>query len=409
MPVMFEVKVLGCEGEGSDGCDSGGEDDGEAVVSTQSTGSLMGIVKALCVVTFHHERGDEIEWYRGILSESERYKISHSSLPDQSHKFLQDYCYFRVDSLYCVSCFRQENAKLGTNQTQRSMVQKSVVAVCTKPVFGAVRLVLEPFTKAYFLMGNFSDRFVLEHFYSGINQRLNQLFAIPEELFFQGTETRKFVREFGRDSLILYKALWLKKRIAFYGIPASSVADRVLGFLSLIPNFLVSIFGSTYFSEKETQERKLFHFPDVVFHDTFWDPYLPIQGLDSLKHLRAFVIGSSNALVATSAVSLDVLVNLTTGEITWFEQNLEETCQLSMKDEQFIDWVVDAITHYELDETPTKDRSNEGSDEWVRETFKEWSKCFLSVLVDSTQVLPVSSLDLFNSDWVKKWQTTVLT
>jgi hypothetical protein len=38
-------------------------------------------------------------------------------------------------------------------QATRSMVQKSVVAIATKPLFGAIRSMLEPFTRAYFSTG----------------------------------------------------------------------------------------------------------------------------------------------------------------------------------------------------------------------------------------------------------------
>lgn len=76
-------------------------------------------------------------------------------------------------------------------EASRSFVQKAVVAVCRRPIYGAVHSILEYYSHAYFMMGLFSDRTILESFFKTINNRLGTITTQNREiLLFQG---RSFV------------------------------------------------------------------------------------------------------------------------------------------------------------------------------------------------------------------------
>jgi hypothetical protein len=73
-------------------------------------------------------------------------------------------------------------------EATRSMVQKAVVAICTKPIYGVVRAILSSYTRAYFAMGLFADRTLLESFYFNINHRLGRVsIETRDELIYRGT------------------------------------------------------------------------------------------------------------------------------------------------------------------------------------------------------------------------------
>lgn len=71
-----------------------------------------------------------------------------------------------------ITNFTPQASLTDDREASRSMVQKSIVALCTKPIYGAIQLVLESYTRAYFAMGLFDDVSLLESFYTAINTRL---------------------------------------------------------------------------------------------------------------------------------------------------------------------------------------------------------------------------------------------
>eukprot|EP01126_Amoeba_proteus_P061900 TRINITY_DN8353_c1_g1_i1.p1 TRINITY_DN8353_c1_g1~~TRINITY_DN8353_c1_g1_i1.p1 ORF type:complete len:239 (+),score=49.37 TRINITY_DN8353_c1_g1_i1:185-901(+) len=225
-------------------------------------------VRALCIVGVN-QKGYRVEWFKGEMTESLSKEIIACAVPDNSHKWEKDFCFFSVGGFYCVSCFRQLDARLGCDlKIDQQFVSKSVVAVCTKPIYGVVRRILEPCLEAYFSMGIFSDYTIFEAFFRSVNLLQSQ----GLDAFYQGVEFRNFVSKLKRNSLVLYKALWLGKRISFYGNFGSDVSEIVFALVSLVPYYFDSIFWRE--AEKEKEAKK------IVFPSQF-----SCRGQDGLETL----------------------------------------------------------------------------------------------------------------------------
>jgi len=379
----------------------------------------MSLVESICLVNFHHTTGNVVEWIypeNTEYSELVMHDITNRAMPDQSHKFANDFCYFTSGKYYCVACFQQEaSTQVQDDNATRSMVQKSVVAVATKPLFGAIRSMLEPFTRAYFSTGIFSDHSILEVAYTSFNHKFKTLSAQNRDALFTGLELQQFVLKFKNNALLLYKLLLLEKRIIFYGVPASVVSDTLVSLISLLPYYMVSQIDVNLLTEDEKAEMDLYRFPLPIFNNTLYEPYITLTCVDKLKDQKSFLIGTSNPVFG-SVVKGDVFVEVVSGTLIWTDQFLKEKCYLSSKDEMFFDIIVRKVTsHVSLGPT---NLNVEGSNQWIRTMFKLYTKSLLSCAVDnwlngSTWEAKdnkdgklVNPLDHFNSKWVKLWQET---
>lgn len=110
----------------------------------------------------------------------------------------------------------------------RSTVQKAVVVLASKPIFGPIRCVayavlfflyltlffsdkLGVVTTALFNQRDFTDTAVLDEFGSSLEQSLRG--QLTESGLYMGTNLRELVHTFRQRTLILVKALMLQKRV----------------------------------------------------------------------------------------------------------------------------------------------------------------------------------------------------
>ena len=108
-------------------------------------------------------------------------------------------------------------------------------------------------THAYFNQSNFSDREILEKVFLNVNTSLRKS-NLKEEYnsyLHMGVDVREFLCTFGRQTLVLVKAILAGKRIVFHSIPISRVCRNVLSIVSLIPGAL------THFSQPMLQNSGL--------------------------------------------------------------------------------------------------------------------------------------------------------
>jgi hypothetical protein len=69
--------------------------------------AIMSLVECICLVNFHHTTGNVIEWVfpqKKEYADEVKFDITSRGMPDQSHKFAKDYCYFTTGQYYCVAC-----------------------------------------------------------------------------------------------------------------------------------------------------------------------------------------------------------------------------------------------------------------------------------------------------------------
>jgi hypothetical protein len=95
-------------------------------------------------------------------------KIPSLALPDGSHITEAGYVYFYLKDdrniFHCVSCFRQiksEDLQRKEESVTRFFVQKAVVLMSKKPLYGELRSKLQPTTEAFFMQKDFKDTQIL--------------------------------------------------------------------------------------------------------------------------------------------------------------------------------------------------------------------------------------------------------
>eukprot|EP01126_Amoeba_proteus_P050508 TRINITY_DN5976_c0_g2_i5.p1 TRINITY_DN5976_c0_g2~~TRINITY_DN5976_c0_g2_i5.p1 ORF type:complete len:452 (-),score=88.06 TRINITY_DN5976_c0_g2_i5:222-1577(-) len=83
-------------------------------------------------------------------------------------------------------------------------------------------------------------------------------------------------------------------------------------------------------------------------------------------------------------------------------KSLEKTLELTSRDEKFIDFIIEKV-----DESCTHEHTQyEGSNTWIRNMFKEYTKHLFSVVVDSDFGESMKSLVSYNEKWFKSWKLT---
>jgi len=123
--------------------------------------------------------------------------------------------------------------------------------------------------------------------------------------------------------------------------------------------------------------------PLGVFDSCYLGPYVALQHIDYLLTLNSYVIGSSNMLFITGTVPADVIVTLD-GKLEWKNKELEKIVSLTSKDRQFIDYIIEEVGYNDRQVQNTGVESSfSGSDTWIRNMFRFYTKCLLSSEVNS--------------------------
>ena len=128
--------------------------------------------------------GPKIEFSRGEIFDDEEINkiLPFLALPDGAHLASEDYSYFHLvpsspnpTTLFGISCNRQIKAADLTYKeadVTRSTVQKAVVVLATKPVFGPIRDRLGVVTQTLFAQCDFSDLSILDAFHNSLEGSL---------------------------------------------------------------------------------------------------------------------------------------------------------------------------------------------------------------------------------------------
>ncbi|KAK7109109.1 late secretory pathway protein AVL9 homolog [Littorina saxatilis] len=209
------------------------------------------------VVGFHHKKGCQVEYsYPPVIAGNpvdshqlpEEWKhLPSLALPDGAHNFQKDTVFFHLPSrdpsrktVYCVSCYRQMDAKDLLNRTAditRSTVQKSVCVISRLPLYGLLKAKLELITHAYFDERDFSKVELLEQTFNNMNASLTESLLSGTQIFL-GLSPREAVARFKHKLLVLFKLLLLERRVLFFGSPVETLGATILSVLSLYPGML---------------------------------------------------------------------------------------------------------------------------------------------------------------------------
>lgn len=244
------------------------------------------IVRHILVIGFHHKHGYQVDYCYPPLSpggpqfstSSKPITLPNSwkmlpllCLPDGSHNYDSDTIYFTmpdietniessdksstgdeqpqetinpaaegIKTIFGTACYRQIQADKLVNRTDdmtRIAVQKSVCVLSTKPLFGLFRSKLEMITHAYFDELDFSKVSILKLTYENLNSLLDRD-SIKENATYLGLSARYLVSQFGYNTLVLFKAMLLEKKILFYKSPVRDLCSTILTMCSLFTGLL---------------------------------------------------------------------------------------------------------------------------------------------------------------------------
>ncbi|KAI0373648.1 hypothetical protein BV20DRAFT_962201 [Pilatotrama ljubarskyi] len=357
------------------------------------------LVLGIALVDFNHLVGPKIEFARGnILEDEEIVKIlPFLALPDGAHLTTEDYSYFHLvptspnpSTIFGISCNRQiSSADLLVKDADvtRSTVQKAVVVLASKPVFGPIRDRLGVITRALFAQRDFSDMSILDDFYSSLEHSLRG--QLTESGLYMGTSLRELVHKFRQRTLVLVKALMLQKKIMFFGHPVERLCTYQYSLVTLIPGLLQNLDDcgspplasraqtlSRPTSLKTSDPKSMMAYMglplDLFGKDSFFQPYLPLQQLDMLRDTGCWLCGSTNSIV-TQQKEIELLVNIETGTIEFRDPKLERLVGLTPADRKWMDDILKDVNEtWNEDPNASIGMHFRGSDDYVRQKFEEY-------------------------------------
>lgn len=258
----------------------------------------------------------------------------------------EDFCYFHMlckslypSTIFGISCNRQINADALINkgsQVTRSMVQKAIVVLATKPIFGPLREKLGMVTRAFFAQRDLNNLSLLEDFHGTLETSL-RMGTVGEpshaldggSALYMGTSLREFIYHWRFKALSLVKLLLLQRKILFFGYPVERLCMLQYNLVALIPALLSSLEDSASpelhsqsdgrvkaESLKMSDRHSLLSFmglPLALFsEDAFFQPCCPLQQIDTLK-CGSWLVGTTNSIFKQQrSYKPDVVVDVRT-------------------------------------------------------------------------------------------------
>ncbi|KAJ7741325.1 transport protein Avl9-domain-containing protein [Mycena metata] len=406
------------------------------------------LVLGIALVDFNHLVGPRIEYSTGDIFEDEEVTkiLPFLALPDGAHLSAEDYSYFHLvpsgpnpTTIFGISCNQQIAASallVRMPDVTRSTVQKAVVVLASKPIFGPIRDKLGVVTTALFNQKDFTETGILDDFGSSLEQSLRT--QLTESNLYMGTNLRELVHTFRQRTLVLVKALMLQKRIMFYGHPVERMCTYQYSLVSLLPGLLQTLddCGSPPLAARaptlsrptslRTSDRKSMMaytgLPlDIFGKDAFFQPYLPLQQLDVAVDTKSWLCGSTNSIM-TQRKEIDLLVNTETGLLEFRDPKLERSAGLTPADRKWMDDIVkDVNDGWNDEEGRPVSMMFKGSDDYLRTKFEEYISAALSsvryrdfmakgegngVIISGGSGGDANSTEDFNPLWISEFKHT---
>ncbi|EIW81213.1 hypothetical protein CONPUDRAFT_56688 [Coniophora puteana RWD-64-598 SS2] len=363
------------------------------------------LVLGVALVDFNHLVGPKIEFHIGDIFEDAEVArmLPFLALPDGAHLYEEDYSYFHLvpsspnpTTIFGISCNRQIAASallIKDVDVTRSIVQKAVVVLASKPVFGPIRDKLGVVTRALFDQRDFTSTDILRDFATALENSLRS--QLTESGLYMGTSLRQLVHTFRHRTLVLLKTLILQKKIMFAGPPVERLCTYQYSLISLIPGLLQNLedCGSPPLASRaptlsrpnslKTSDRKsmmaFMGLPlDLFGKDAFFQPYVALHQMDMLRDSQSWLCGSTNSIV-TQQKEVDLLVNTETGTVEFRNPRLERLVTLTGADRKWMDEIVKDVTESMGDNGPaTPSVRFKGSDDYLRAKFEEYVAAALS-------------------------------
>ena len=391
---------------------------------------LLPTILGVCLVDFHHKRGPEVEYWYGLPDSCNTNELwpnlPFQALPDGSHSFEETFTYFTLlynerrkcspenqggasnlpddelsdyTTLFAISCSRQIDSDKLTHKSldvTRSTVQKAVVVIARKPIFGQIKDKLSIVTNAFFLQHDFGDKSIIISLCENLKSIYNQVEPISsvDNGLYVGLCLRKILYDFKKDVLLIIKALLLERRVIFYGSDVELLCNLQFGLLSLIPNLISNLqdSGSPLLyndlsqlkaadSFKSSDRQSVLRFlglPLQIFEKGgMFSPYTPLQQVNDIKSemTKFFIVGTSNSLLSEQRDELcDIFINVDEKSVDLIDKSLAPILQLTSHDKKWIESIVSLVTDTwnENDEETPKNSQYEGSEDFIRWQFEDY-------------------------------------
>ncbi|KAI8092354.1 AVL9/DENND6 domain-containing protein [Gilbertella persicaria] len=382
-------------------------------------------IAAILVVGFHHAFGPIVEFCVPPLPHQETKHtlekldlpeewsfLPFLALPDGAHQKDEDFAYFHLPpvpgwsvaetTLFGISCNRQIAAKdleVKTPDITRSIVQKAVVVLARQPIFGPLRQKLAVITAAWFNQKDFTKLEILYNLYNNLNSTFYG--PIDDSTLYMGTSLRELVYKFKSKTLMLLKLLLLEKRLLFYGYPVERLCTFQYSLISLIPGLLrnlqdsgAPVLDTSDINIKTTEAKvlsdgskeSLLKYMGLPLHlfekGSFFQPYLPLQQIDMLssEQTTSYVVGTTNQIFFhhKSDTKIDVLVNVETGTLEFYNQQLVSLVSPTLADRRWMENIVKVVNDTWNQNGRPLQNTYLGSDDYLRARFEEYVLSLLS-------------------------------
>ncbi|KAI0685340.1 transport protein Avl9-domain-containing protein [Cytidiella melzeri] len=350
------------------------------------------IVLGIALVDFNHLVGPKIEWSRGdVFGDEETSKIlPFLALPDGAHLTVEDYSYFHLvpvsskpTTIFGISCNRQiRTADLLVKDADmtRSTVQKAVIVLASKPVFGPIRDRLGVVTRALFAQRDFTDMSILDDFHSSLDIGLRS--QLTESGLYMGTSLRELVHTFRQRTLILLKAMMLQKKIMFYGHPVEKLCTYQYSLVTLVPGLLQNLddCGSPPLATRAARLSRPTELKTSDPKSMLAYMGLPLDLFGQASHMKAlssdtcltrvgWLCGTTNSIV-TQQKEIDLLINVETGVFEFRDPTVERSAGLTAADRKWMDDIVkDVNDNWEGDLLGSPTIQFKGSDDYLRQKY----------------------------------------
>lgn len=323
------------------------------------------------------------------------------------------------------------------NDVTRSTVQKAVVVLANRPIFGPIRDKLGVITRAFFAQRDFEETEILEHFHHSLIHALQDEEQTDENAINMGMSVRELIWKFRMQTLTLFKLMLLQKRVMFYGLQVERLCTFQYALVSLVPLLLLHLEDAASplldsrggsmdkaTSLRSSDRRSLLRYLGLPLHlygkGAFFQPYLPLQQMELLRS-ESYLVGATNSIFQSQRdCLLDVVVNLETGNIEYLNPKIAGLVGLTAADRKWMDEIVRAVENSWNPADPHRpmDMGYKASDDWIRSKFEEYVTSVLSAIkfVDfltrnqdmSILVNPndPSGLGSFNESWIAAFRST---
>ena len=384
----------------------------------------------------------------------------------------EDFCYFHLycpktlpgNTIFGISCNRQISSAALTKkgvEVTRSTVQKAVVVLARQPVFGPIREKLGIVTRAYFAQGDLTDTDILVEFQNtleaglrqGLGQSLKEANMVSQagdttpmgdnappfiedsdSTMSMGTSLRQLIFQWRFKTLQLLKLLLLQRRVMFFGYPIERLCTYQYSLISLLPGLLVHLedCGAAELKSSQAPRQKIDHvktsdkdsllkymgYPLPIFgEDAFFQPYLPLQQIDTLK-ANSWLVGTSNGVFRSQKdCAIDVIVDLEHASVEFMESTsplkVQNIVALTAADRKWMDEVVNTVVETWDPANPSRPTTLQfkGSDDYIRMKFQSYISSMLAATkasndTTSTEISDPQTIAAFGTDFISQFKLT---